>query len=92
MAQRRAAQWPRDVRAREDLHARRAVEDSNLVWEQTSPEKQGARQRRAVPSQGKWRAAQTRQVALQQASSSQVFVVQQTSAGQKQLPQAGRPA
>jgi hypothetical protein len=75
MAERRPAQWPGDVGAREDLHARRVAEDSNSVWEQTSPEKQGARQRLAVPPQGKSRAAQTQQVALQQASSLRVLVV-----------------
>jgi hypothetical protein len=36
LAERRVAQRLWDVRAREDLHARRVAEDSNLVWEQTS--------------------------------------------------------
>jgi hypothetical protein len=60
-----------------------------LVWEETSPEKQGAQLRPVVPPQGKSPVSQT---PLQQASSPQAFVVQQTSAGQERLSPAGRAA
>jgi hypothetical protein len=64
MAERLAARWLWDARAREDSHARQAVGDSNSVSEQTLPRKQGALTWRvAVSPRGKPPRAQKLRVA-----------------------------
>jgi len=61
IVERRAVHWLWDVRAREGSHARRAVGDSNLVWEQISPKKLDASSRPDVLRPlGKWQAGRMR--------------------------------
>lgn len=77
IVQLRALHWLWAARAREDSHARRAAEDSNLVWEQTLLQKWGALSRRVVTRPlGRLPAAQMQGVASQQASLPREPVVQ----------------
>jgi len=76
IVQLRALHWLWAARAREDSHARRAAEDSNLVWERTLWEKWGALSRVVVLKPlGKLPAAQMQGVASQQASPPREAVV-----------------